>query len=254
MSRSCYLSSFVELHSAVSEEKWKMSQPIRGRDSHSVFPIGPKNTTWQRTLGSCFLSRFVEFRSVVSEKGEKCLSESETGQPFCFTDRSKNRYLVKDVEILRPIKFCEYSSERFKGGGSKKCFCQSEVWAAIFLSQLTRKSQTWWKTLRCGFLSSFVEFRSAVSEKIAKMFQSIRGHSGHIGFPIWNIATNVASMFTYTCRLFSIFVTSSKYVDNFGNRSSLFLKLFPQIYGFQQAKPIHNLTIRIGFACWNRKI
>ena len=32
------------------------------------------------------------------------------GQPFCFTDRSKNIKLVKDVEILRPIKFCEYSS------------------------------------------------------------------------------------------------------------------------------------------------
>ena len=38
------MSSFVEFHSAVSEEKSKMSQPIRGQGGHLVFPIGPKNT------------------------------------------------------------------------------------------------------------------------------------------------------------------------------------------------------------------
>ena len=37
---------------------------------------------------------------------------------------------------------------------------------------------------------------------------------------IRNIATNVASMFTRTCRLLSIVVTSSKYVGNFGHRST----------------------------------
>ena len=42
--RSCFLSSFVEFRSAVSEEKSNMSQPIRGQGGHLVFPIGPKNT------------------------------------------------------------------------------------------------------------------------------------------------------------------------------------------------------------------
>ena len=42
--RSCFLLSFLEFHSAVSEEKSKMSQPIRGQGGHLVFPIGPKNT------------------------------------------------------------------------------------------------------------------------------------------------------------------------------------------------------------------
>ena len=41
---SCFLSSFVEFRSVVSEEKSKMYQPIRGQDGHLVFPIGPKNT------------------------------------------------------------------------------------------------------------------------------------------------------------------------------------------------------------------
>ena len=36
--------NFVKFRSAVSEEKSKMSQPIRGQGGHLVFPIGPKNT------------------------------------------------------------------------------------------------------------------------------------------------------------------------------------------------------------------
>ena len=42
--RSCFLSSFVEFCSAVSTEKSKMSQAIRGQGCHLVFPIGPINT------------------------------------------------------------------------------------------------------------------------------------------------------------------------------------------------------------------
>ena len=35
----------VEFRSAVSEEKWKMYQPIRDQDGDPVFPIGPKKQT-----------------------------------------------------------------------------------------------------------------------------------------------------------------------------------------------------------------
>ena len=74
-----------------------------------------------------------------------------------------------------------------------------------------------------------------------------------------NIATNVASTFTHTCRLFSIVVTSSEYVGNFGHRSNLtcsFEQVFLRftLYLFQQAKLIRKLRIRNGLACWNRKI
>ena len=41
---SCFLSSFVEFCSAVSEEKSKMSQAIRIPGGYFVFPIGRKNT------------------------------------------------------------------------------------------------------------------------------------------------------------------------------------------------------------------
>ena len=44
MLRSCFLSSFVEFYSAVSEEKLKMSQQIIGQGCHFAFPIHLKNT------------------------------------------------------------------------------------------------------------------------------------------------------------------------------------------------------------------
>ena len=68
---SCFLSSLVEFHLAVSEKKLKMSQPIRGQGGHLVFLIGPKTQSWKRMLRSCFLSSFVEFCSAVSEKKPK---------------------------------------------------------------------------------------------------------------------------------------------------------------------------------------
>ena len=40
------LPSFFQFRSVVSEEKSKMSQPIRGQGGHLVFPIGPKNTNF----------------------------------------------------------------------------------------------------------------------------------------------------------------------------------------------------------------
>ena len=41
------------------------------------------------------------------------------------------------------------------------------------------------------FLSSFVEFRSAVSEEKLKMSQPIRGQGGHLVFPIGPKNTNL---------------------------------------------------------------
>ena len=43
---SCFLSSFAEFRSAVSVEKSRMPQSIRGQGGHLVFPISPKNTNW----------------------------------------------------------------------------------------------------------------------------------------------------------------------------------------------------------------
>ena len=103
--RSCFLSSFFEFHSAVSE-KSKMSQPIRCQGGHLIFPISPKYTNLIGTFRSCFLLSFVEFHSAVSEEKSK-MSQPIRGQGshHVFPIGPKNTNLVEDVEILLPVKF-----------------------------------------------------------------------------------------------------------------------------------------------------
>ena len=52
-----------------------------------------------------------------------------------------------------------------------------------FVFPIDPKTQTWKRTFRSNFLSSFVEFSSAVPEK-SKMSQPIRGQGGHLVFLI----------------------------------------------------------------------
>ena len=54
-----------------------------------------------------------------------------------------------------------------------------------------RKTQTWQRTWKSCFLSSLVEFRSAVSEEKSKMSHSIRCRGGHLVFPIGPKNTNL---------------------------------------------------------------
>ena len=81
------------------------------------------------------------------------------------------------------------SVQRFQR--SRKCFSQSETRAAILFFRSARKTQTWKRILISCFLSSFVEFRSAVSEEKSKMSQPIRGQGGHLVFPIGPKNTNL---------------------------------------------------------------
>ena len=138
MLRSCFLSSFVEFYSAVSEEKLKTSQKtiklgrrrldLEARAAILFFPDWPEKHKrgrrhWelafcQVSLNSVqrfhqrsrkclsFLSSFVEFRSAVSSEKSK-MSQPIRGQGchFVFPISPKNTNLVKGVEILHPIKF-----------------------------------------------------------------------------------------------------------------------------------------------------
>ena len=49
---------FDELCSAVSEEKSKISQPIRGQGGHLVFSIGQKNTNFIEDIEILFPVKF----------------------------------------------------------------------------------------------------------------------------------------------------------------------------------------------------
>ena len=137
-----------------------------------VFPIGPKKThklgRW--TLRSIFLSSFVEFCSAVSEEKSK-MSQPQRGQGGHLVFRSarkKNVNLVEDVEMFLPVQFCWIPFSDFQRR-SRKCLSKPEARAAILFFRSAQKTQTWSRTLRSCFLSSFVQFRLAVSEEKSKM-------------------------------------------------------------------------------------
>ena len=91
--RSCFLLSFVEFRSAVSE-KSKMSQPIRGQGGHLVFPIGQKNTN---LVDDVEILLPLKFRWILFSgfKGEveNVSANQRPGRPSCFSDRPEKHKL-----------------------------------------------------------------------------------------------------------------------------------------------------------------
>ena len=114
MLRSYFLSSFVEFCSAVSEEKLKMSQPIRGQGSHLVLPIGPKNIN---LIEDIEILLPVKFRWIPcsSIKGEVEYVSANQGVHLVFGIGPKNTNFVEDDEILLPVKFRWIPFSSFRG-------------------------------------------------------------------------------------------------------------------------------------------
>ena len=72
---------FRKFCSTASDEKWKMSQPIRGQSGHLVFLIGPKNTNLVEDVEILLpvKYRLIPFRGLREvERSRKCLSQWET--------------------------------------------------------------------------------------------------------------------------------------------------------------------------------
>ena len=81
-----------------------------------VYWSAQKTKTRKRMLRSCFLSSLVEFRSAVLEETSK-MSQPIRGQGghLVFPIHPKNTNLVKDVEILLPVKFGWIPFSGFRG-------------------------------------------------------------------------------------------------------------------------------------------
>ena len=93
-----------------------------------------------------------------------------------------------------------------------------------------------------------------------KLLNSLQWFKYRLIHRIRNIATNVASMFTRTCRLSWRHLDCRDVIKICGqlwSQEQPYMKFwasFPQTYRLQQAKQIRKLTKQIGLACWNRKI
>ena len=121
MLRSCILSSFVEFRSAVSEEKSKMSQPIRGQGGHLVLPIGPKNTNLVEDVEILLPVKFrwIPFSGFRGEF-EKVSANQRPGRPSCFSDRPEKHKLGRGRWDLPSCKVSSNSVQWFQRR-SRKC-------------------------------------------------------------------------------------------------------------------------------------
>ena len=100
----------------VSEEKSKMSWPIRGQGGHLVFRIGPKNTNLVEGFEILLPVKLCEFCSAVSEKKSK-MSQPIRGNRghLVFPIGPKNTNFVEGFDILLPVKFRWIPFSGFRG-------------------------------------------------------------------------------------------------------------------------------------------
>ena len=185
------MSGFAEFCSAVSEEKSKyVSVNQRPERPYCFFHKPEKHKLgrgrWELAFCQVSLNSVWRFQ----RRRRKCLSQSEAGRPSCFSDRPEKHKLGRGLWDLASYQVSLMSVQRFQRK-SRTCLGQSEARAAILFFRSARKTQTWQMALRSCFLSSFVEFCSAVSEEKSKMSQPIKGHGGHLVFPIRPKNTNL---------------------------------------------------------------
>ena len=115
MLQSCFLSSFVEFRSAVSEKKLKMSSPIRGQGRHLVFLIGLKNTNLVEDVEILLPVKFrwIPF-SGFREEVENVSANQRPGRPSCFSDRPQKHKLGRGRWDLASCQVSLNSVQRFQ--------------------------------------------------------------------------------------------------------------------------------------------
>ena len=138
--RSCFLPSFVEFRSADSEEKLKMSLPIRDQDGQLVFQIGLKDTNFVYVEGFEILlpikfrwNPFSGFRGEV----EYVPAIERLGAILFFRSTRKHKLGIERWE-LASYQVSLNSIQRFQRK-SRKCLSQSETRAAILFFRSAQK-------------------------------------------------------------------------------------------------------------------
>ena len=107
------------------------------------------------------MARFSLLGYYIIKCHSECVSTNQRpGRPSSFSNQPDSDLGYCKVSLNSVLQF----RKRIQ-----KCLSQSEAGVAIFLFRSARKTQTWWRTLRSCFLSSFVEFRLAILEKKSKM-------------------------------------------------------------------------------------
>ena len=138
--RTCFLSSFLKIHSAVVENKSKNISANQRPGRPSWISDWQENPNLVEDVED-FLS--VKFRQ---NQFSGCIEVVKKmfqpiGSHLGFPIGTKNTNLVEDIEDLLPVKFCQNPFRGFEE--VKKCFSQSEARTAILDFGSAQKTQTW---------------------------------------------------------------------------------------------------------------
>ena len=162
-----------------------------GQGGHFCLLIGPQNTNLVEDVEILLPVKFhwIPFSGFRGEV-ENVSANQRLGRPSCFYDLpekhkfGRGRWNLASCQVS--LNFVQWFQRR-----SRKCLSQSEARAAILFFRSARKTRTWLRTVKSCLLSSFIEFRSVVSEEESKMSQPIRGQGGNLDFPIISKITNL---------------------------------------------------------------
>ena len=118
-----------------------MSQPIRSKDGHRVFPICPKITNLVEDV-EIFLP--IKFRRIpfsgLRGKVENVSANQMPRWPSCFSDRLEKHKLGRERCDFISCLVSMNSIQRFQRR-SRKCLSQSEARAAFVFFRSARKTQ-----------------------------------------------------------------------------------------------------------------
>ena len=141
-------------------EKSKMSHPIRGKDGHLVFPIGPKKNNLVEDIVILLPVKFrcIPFSGLRGEV-ENVSADQRLGRQSCSSDRPEKHKLGRGCWDLASGQVSLNSVQRFQRR-SRKCLSQSEAgWPSCFFFDRHKLGRGHWDLASCQVsLNSFLWF------------------------------------------------------------------------------------------------
>ena len=110
----CFLSSFIEFCSVVSEKKSKESQPIRGQGGHLGFLIGPKYTNLVEYIKILLPVKFHWIPLSGFREVKRVSANWRPGRRSCFSDRPEKHKLGRGRWDLPSCQVSLNSVQRFQ--------------------------------------------------------------------------------------------------------------------------------------------
>ena len=192
MLRTCFLSSFVKIHSVAAEEKSKNVSANQRPGQPSWISDQHKNTSFIEDIEDLLAVKFRQnLFGYFGEEVKKCFSQSEARTAILdFRSAQKSQTWKSTLRTCFLSSFVKIHSVVAEEK-SKNCSANQRPGQPSWISDQHEKhklERVHWGLASCQVSSKSIQRLRRWS---SKMFQPIRGHDGHLGFPIGTKNTNL---------------------------------------------------------------